>query len=231
MRAELLIQAARFNGAPGIYADASWFAPWLTPTRLAAMRRRTDAARTLNRFLLQQPEPLESVAPEAFSDPLLQLLTQTTLNIPQLAMWAGLALHHRSLKRIICGRRQRELKVAFGEEGYRFALERAQFMLGVAWDHIPALADSDMPAVYKMIQCAGVTLLATASANLPPPAQKRLAFFFPKQQSHCFAHCPTNDEMPDITLDEGHLDAVEKARGLLFKIAQEVMSKWKPISF
>ncbi|MDG9672174.1 Yop proteins translocation protein K [Hahella sp. CR1] len=231
MRAELLIQAARFNGAPGIYADASWFAPWLTPTRLAAMRGRTDATRTLNRFLLEQPEPLEQVAPEAFSDPLLQLLTQTSMNVPQFAMWAGLALHYRDLKRIICGRRQRELKVAFGEEGYCFALERAQFMVGAAWDHIPTLADEDTPAIYKMIQCAGVTLLAMASANLPPSAQKRLPFFFPKRQSHCFAHCSTNDEMPNMTLDINHPDAVEKARGLLFKIALEIMPSWKPISF
>ncbi|WLQ16247.1 SctK family type III secretion system sorting platform protein [Hahella aquimaris] len=230
MRTKLLIQAIRFNGAPAIYADASWFAPWLTPARLAVMRRQTDAARTLNRFLLEQLEPIEPVDPEAFSDPLLQLLTQTT-NTSQLTMWAGLALHHLSLKRIICGRRQRELKVAFGENGYCFALERAQFMMGAACDPIPALTDEDTLAVYERVQSAGVTLLATASVNLPESVQKRLPFFFPKQYAHCFTGLHTNDEIPGMTLDVNHPDAVEKARGLLFKIAQEIIPSWKPVSF
>ena len=136
---EFLTRIIQFNWQPASYVDASWLAPWLSREQLAAIKSHTDATRTLNRFLLEEPEPLADVPSDAFSDPVLQLLLwimqKPTLQEPSddlnpIVLFAGLALHHRRIKQIICGHQQRQLKTAIGDDGYRFALERAQFMVG-----------------------------------------------------------------------------------------------------
>ncbi|OZG74358.1 hypothetical protein BTA51_04925 [Hahella sp. CCB-MM4] len=229
---DLLILMAKFNWLPASYVDASWLTPWLSPPQLAAITANPEATRTLNRFLLEQPEVLEEVPAESFADPMLQLLLLPGNTFRQVVLYAGLALNHHRIRQIICGQQQREIKKSLGIPGYRFALERAPFMAGSLckainldeWEFLGG--EETRAAVFD----SGLKLLSLASNNLLKPAIQRMLYFFDKKDAEKIQSQWQVGFRAYVNDVHQILEVQGRAQGLLLKIAQEINPQWKPVT-
>ncbi|WP_020405316.1 SctK family type III secretion system sorting platform protein [Hahella ganghwensis] len=276
---ELLTQVVRFNWLPASYVDASWLSQWLLPEQMMAIRSNTDATRSLNRFLLEYPEPLEIVPTETFSDPVLQLMLKPVESVHHLVRLAGLALNYQRIKQVICRQQQKLLKDVIGEAGYRFALERAPLMVGSlemyldpkTWIDSRSLSnrssfnhsssshsssshyssshyssshsssshqatsavtekESMTDRILEPVMASGLTLMALVTSHMPEPARQRLQYFFSVEQAQTVQRCWEAGAELYVKEPNTVAEVQGKARGLLFKIAQEIDTQWKPFS-
>lgn len=77
--------------------------------------------------------------------------------LAQLALYVGIALHHKAIAHVITRQQVLELKQSIGVQGYDFALRRAPWMLGSSLGDF-AHIDGDQPLVWR-IQHHGVNIV------------------------------------------------------------------------
>jgi len=240
MTDDLLIKITRFNWLPASYVEASWLSPWIQPGQLIAIRNHNDASRSLNRFLLESPEPLAAVPDEVFSAPFPQLLLQLLLwpkaRIYELVVLSGLALNHLRIKQIICREAQQRFKKTFSEDAYRFALQRAPFLLGSMTDALVLtdtnayhFSNNDTGLEHHIID-TGFMFFALVTSTLPESAKKRLRYVFTTEHAAQLDRYWQTDIRKKFNLADQGSQVRENAQTLLFKLVQEKEPQWKPVS-
>jgi len=179
----------RFNWTPLAYINSSWLAEWITDSALSQVKLVPTACAQINQFLLEEYQLLSPIEAEEFDDPVLGALIRAPVDIDIILLYLGLVLHHSSIRNIICGQKQRELKQEIGDVAYFFTLTRAPFVVGSIHNRITSevmnaeFTIDQVPIDRQRYISSGLVLFSCITRHLTSASKSRVSLLFHRQLS------------------------------------------------
>ena len=180
--ASLLPEALRFHSLPAEYMDASWWQPqWLPAALFERLRQNRRSRRHLSNFLVSHlglgDDPLSGWEPARF-----KLAATPAQRLDRLVTLAGITLLSTAIAGVLRNRDRNRVTAQIGEQDYRFAVRRGQFLLQQSRLAKSALdVGSPLPdPVDRESRRLGMASLATALQNAPESLIRRAQLKFPR---------------------------------------------------
>ena len=137
--------------------------------------------------------------------------------ITRLAFYLGLILNEGTIRSVIRKDEREALSKCIGEEAYRFAVKKAQFMGGATKKNSPSLLIdwSRLDRFKAYLENTGQHVIATAFSDLPEAFRQRLMMKMPSSWQKALS-----------SPDAGELSQ-EQCEKLLVKTHKEVNRQWR----
>jgi len=172
-----------FNRLPSRYLHPTWARGWLPEAVWESLQNHKAVEKRLSRLILRRFGLQDSFIFD-FDDPLRRLALLAAPDLGRLLMYTGICLNAGFIARTVGRESVVRIKTAIGEQGYRFALRKAPFLIG----RMRFSLAGDLPAEnfgHRISSC-GIICLLTAFSEQPDALKKRLALKLPRERADGF---------------------------------------------
>ncbi|HLO79141.1 MAG TPA: SctK family type III secretion system sorting platform protein [Magnetospirillum sp.] len=167
----------QFNLLPSRYMHASWADELFTPEIWRRLQESPRAEPHLNRMILGDLG-VSGTFPADFCGWAARLALVDGTTVDRLALHLGMVVEGAALRRVIAGEEVRRLREALGADGHAFAVQRAPLLAAAAG--LPSPVNSGGSPLIERLRSAGISLIGSAMAGLPPEILKRFLLKLPR---------------------------------------------------
>lgn len=197
----------QFNLLPSRYMHASWADELFTHELWQRLKDSPRAEPHLNRLILGDLG-VSGTFPADFGDLAARLALVDGTTIDRLALHLGMVVEGAALRRVIAGEEVRRLREALGADAHAFAVQRAPLLAAAAG--LPGSVEPGDPPLIERLRSAGLSLIGSAMAGLPPEILKRFLLKLPRTARGSF--------IPS--------DRAARALTLISRVFKETEPKW-----
>ena len=213
---DLFHRVAEFNLYLVRYIHSSWLANMAFAPLLSQLHERGEADYHLSRFLLQEFRLADSFDYD-FQPLIKRIALADEKALSRLALYLGIIVHEESIRNVIMRKERRALEECLGEEAYRFAVKKAQFIGRVTDRQGPSLLIDwgHLDRFKAFLEISGQQIIQTAYADMPEAFRKRMELKLPSQWQE------SRDQQEPLSLSS------EQCAALVMKAHKEVNREWR----
>ncbi len=182
----LFSMAVEFNLYPVRYIHLSWLSKLECQDLIETLKSNKSAQFYLSEFLLDKFR-LNDEFDYEFSSVEKRVALSSSDDLSRLAFYLGIILNEKLIRASVLRSEKKALEACLGEEAYRFAVKKAQFISPATKQSGPCfLIDWDHLERFKhFLTITGLHVIACAFSGTPVAFRKRLSLKMPRQwQKH-----------------------------------------------
>ena len=213
---ELFQKVAEFNLYLVRYIDPSWLKTVKLSPLVNQIRQGGNADFHLSHYLLRQFSLHEDFDYD-FDKPIKRIALVEQDLLLDVALYIGIILNEVVIRSAVLKKERQALEQCLGEEAYRFAVKKAQFISRAASQKGPSLLIdwNHLERFREYLQTSGIQVLGMAFSSAPTAFRKRIELKFSTE------HADVLKETAELQL------SVRECEILAIKAHREVNKEWR----
>ncbi|MGI9275653.1 MAG: SctK family type III secretion system sorting platform protein [Endozoicomonas sp.] len=213
---DLFRRVAEFNLYLVRYIHSSWLVSNTFAPLFNKLHEGGDADYHLSRYLLQEFR-LEDCYDYDFQPLVKRIVLADEKALTRLSLYLGIIVHEESIRNVIMRKERRALEECLGEEAYRFAVKKAQFIGRVADRQGPSLLIDwgHLDRFKAFLEMSGQQIIQMAFAEMSEAFRKRMELKLPAEWQE------SRDQQEPLSLSS------EQCAALVLKAHKEVNREWR----